>query len=163
MSDRNHVKVSGYFWAYELACSCCGRLVLQPRLLDVLDEIRIDWGSAIMPTSGCRCMLKNEEIYRKKNEMRIATGLPKMRVNKSSPHLIGSAPQIIDKGGWAADLPIVYDMIDLDDREQWLADLGVRGAGFGPNFTHFDVKPRREQFRSWIYNSGKATRRTVID
>lgn len=161
MSDRNLTQLSDYFWAYEVACKCCGRLLIRPELLIIMDEIRKDYGEPISPSSWCRCPLKNKQIYAALNEERRRRGLPKIKVNNDSPHII--SPQKFDGGGHAVDYPVAYSMDELDDRERWFRSMGAVGVGFALDFTHVDVKPRPGTgFRSWIYNHGKATRRTVI-
>ena len=143
-------------------CPCCGVLVVRKKLLTIMDAIRDNHGDALRPTSWCRCLTKNTMIYRDKNQGRAALGKSAITVNHSSPHLIGAgSPTIKQKGGWAVDLPVVY--ADIDETEEWLRALGVVGAGFGPNFTHVDIKPRESVlFRSWTYKDGAAMRRTLI-
>jgi len=160
---RNEVKISDHFWAYEIECPCCGRIVLRQELIVIMELIRKDYGRPVAVSSGCRCLLHNKMVYDSINKGRRDAGLSKIRENKTSPHLIGSAPQIIDKGGWAWDVRIVYELNDLDDTEARFQEMGVKGVGFGTDFTHVDVKPRPgTDFRSWIYTDGKAVKRTVL-
>jgi hypothetical protein len=161
MSDRNDLQVSDHFWAYEIACPCCGRLIIRPLLLAIMDEVRNDFGKPLSPTSWCRCIQKNKAVYDQINEDRRRRGLKTVAVNTDSPHIM--SPLKFDGGGLAVDYPIAYLMDELDERERWFRAMGAVGVGFGLDFTHVDVKPRPgEGFRSWIYNHGKPQRRTVI-
>ena len=147
---RNGVKVGRFIWLYEIECKCCGTAIVRPRLISIFNTIRADHGAPITPTSWCRCMRKNREIY-------AAKGIP---VNDTSPHLIGRSRSIFDFGGYAFDIPVVFDP-DLNER--WFREMGVVGVGFGSNFTHIDIKPRPGiKFRSWTYTDGRAATRTVI-
>jgi hypothetical protein len=161
--DRNKVQISDYFWAYEMACPCCGRLIIRMPLCAAMDEIREDHGRSISPTSWCRCIFHNSEVYQAKRFQNELAGITKkLKTNKTSPHIIGKGPGIIDFGGWAVDYPVTYDLVELDDREDWMKSLGVVGVGWAATFTHIDTKPRPGvAFRSWIYNDGRATARTV--
>lgn len=161
--DRNRVQISDYFWAYEMACPCCARLIIRMPLCAAMDGIREDHGRGIRPTSWCRCIFHNAAVYDGKRKTNEAAGLKtKLKTNKTSPHIIGKGPGIIDFGGWAIDYPVTYDLVEIDERERWMQSLGVVGVGWGATFTHIDMKPRPGvSFRSWIYNDGQAAARTV--
>lgn len=156
---RNGVKVGRFVWLWEIECPHCGMAIARPRLIKIFNRIRADHGGPISPTSWNRCVHKNRDVYAAKNEYLKAVGLPEIPVNETSPHLIGDSPDIIDFGGYAFDIPIVFSI----DRESWFREIGVVGVGFGSNFTHIDIKPRPGiSFRSWTYVDGRATVLTAI-
>ncbi len=163
MSDRNQFQISEHFWAYEMECPCCARLIIRPVLCIAMDELRNEYGKPISPTSWCRCPLYNIDVYDRKRTLLEAQGIKKkLKTNKTSPHIIGKGKDIIDFGGWAVDYPVVYDLTELNEREKWMESLHIIGVGWGQNFTHIDMKPRQGvKFRSWIYNDGRATARTI--
>ena len=55
-------KVSDHFYNYEIECQCgCGFNAMSPDTLAVADSIRDFQGSAIVCSSGCRCVDHNAE------------------------------------------------------------------------------------------------------
>jgi len=157
---RNDVQISEHFKASEAECPCCGLLVLRPQILVALERIRADRKRGpLLATSWCRCEKDNERIYADKNFERKIAGLKPFKT-PNSPHLVGCSNDIVDGGGWAVDLPVVYTAADIP----YFRSLGVRGLGIGNNFIHIDFKPRDgEQFRAWTYDFGKPTRLVVVD
>lgn len=148
---RNGVKVGRFVWLYEIECRCCGTAIVRPRLIQIFDKIRAKRGHPITPTSWCRCTKKNREIY-------AAKGLD---ANTTSPHLIGRGSGIRDFGGYAFDIPVAFNP---ESFESWFFnELDVVGVGFGPDFTHVDIKPRPgTKHRSWKYVDGKPEVLSVI-
>jgi len=160
MARRNDVQISEHFRAFEAECPCCGLVVIRAEVVDALERLRADRGSGpLAATSWCRCERDNARIYEKKNHRRRLAGLPEI-APFVSPHVVGCVEGVIDGGGWAVDLPLVYTAADI----QYFRHFGVHGLGIGPDFTHIDFKPRGlEQFRAWTYDFGKPTRLVVVD
>lgn len=84
MSGRvNDVRVSPHFTLREFQCSCCGRVMLAPSLLCLLEELRELRGRAVVLTSGYRCREHNEKV--------------------------GGAPRSLHMAGRAADIAVPRD------------------------------------------------------
>ena len=77
----NDFQVSEHFILREFECPCCHRVMLDSKLIDVLEHIRARLGGRpVIVTSGYRCPEHNE--------------------------LIGGAPNSDHLYGWAADIVI---------------------------------------------------------
>ena len=55
-------KISPHFDQSELACHCCGFYNLDPRMLFILEKVRLAAGTLMMINSGCRCTKHNAEV-----------------------------------------------------------------------------------------------------
>ncbi|GEM_PF-833006 len=58
----NKLRVSFYFSLNEFECPCCKRVMIDERLLEKLEALRILWGKPLIITSGYRCESYNKEI-----------------------------------------------------------------------------------------------------
>lgn len=56
-----------YFTEKEFACPDCGLSALDPKLIDILDEAREEFGRPIIITSGTRCLKHNKKVGGKPN------------------------------------------------------------------------------------------------
>jgi uncharacterized protein YcbK (DUF882 family) len=54
--------LSPHFSSNELACKCCGRLLLDPKLLDGLETLRNLAGVPVFVHAGYRCTRHNHEV-----------------------------------------------------------------------------------------------------
>lgn len=61
-SRANDIVVSPHFRLLEFQCACCGRVMLVPTLLDLLEAIRAERGSPVIVTSGYRCAEHNAAV-----------------------------------------------------------------------------------------------------
>ena len=59
---NNNIKIAEHFNLSEFACPCCGRVMLDKRILDYLIEVRQRFGAPVIVTSGYRCELHNLHI-----------------------------------------------------------------------------------------------------
>lgn len=64
------------FTKAELACRHCGALNYHPGFLDRLQDVRKEYGSAMVPTSGCRCKFHNTREGGHPNSSHICDILP---------------------------------------------------------------------------------------
>jgi uncharacterized protein YcbK (DUF882 family) len=126
-------KMSQYFSEEEIVCHCCGALPengIDPKLYDVLDQIRIMVGKPLNVNCGYRCPKHNAEI---------PGSVP------NSQHVLGTAADI-DAGGIGVDeLAAIC--------EQVLSFFGISG-GIGKywsgKFVHCDV--RKDGPARWTEN-----------
>lgn len=51
-----------YFTAGEFACKCCGRVMIDNRLVTMLDRVRHTLGKPIYVSSGYRCTAHNKAV-----------------------------------------------------------------------------------------------------
>ena len=58
-SYMNNMRVSKNFSLKEFQCPCCGRVMLDARLLSFLQTLRNQYGQPIIITSGYRCEIHN--------------------------------------------------------------------------------------------------------
>lgn len=61
MADVGKIKAR-YFVAGEFACKCCGRVVIDNRLVAMLDRVRHTLGKPIYVNSGYRCAAHNKAV-----------------------------------------------------------------------------------------------------
>lgn len=54
--------LSPHFSKAELACRCCGELIIDQRLIDALEELRSLAGREILIYDGYRCLAHNQEV-----------------------------------------------------------------------------------------------------
>lgn len=102
-----------YFKASEFACNCgCGGMV-QPELVEEVDELRHQLGKPIIINSGFRCLDWNRHV--------------------------GGAPSSYHMQGLACDLKFELDPL----RNRKLVTLALnrfRGIGIYKNFVHVDLR-----------------------
>ena len=117
LNEINNVIISPYFNLSEFACPCCKRVMLHPKLLVKLIELRKILERPIHITSGYRCTKYNNQIGGILN----------------SYHCIGLAADIKVKD------------INLIELLGYAEDVDFNGIGFyeKKNFLHLDVRPTK--------------------
>jgi uncharacterized protein YcbK (DUF882 family) len=58
----NDIQLTPHFKLREFQCRCCSLVKLTPKLLKLLEELRVKWGSPIIITSGYRCASHNRYV-----------------------------------------------------------------------------------------------------
>ena len=113
----NDIIISPHFNLSEFACPCCKRVMLHPKLLAKLMELRKILERPIYITSGYRCPEYNQKIGGVVN----------------SYHCIGLAADIQVKD------------ISLIDLLGYAEEIDFAGIGFyaKKNFLHLDVRPTK--------------------
>lgn len=107
--------ISKNFSRYEFACKCgCGFDTVDIELIQVLEDIRADYGHPITISSGCRC---------KKHNARVGG-------NDNSQHLYGRAADFSVEGIPAS---MVYTKL-------LAMNPGKYGLGLYPAWVHIDTR-----------------------
>ena len=122
LNSINHIIIAPHFNLSEFACPCCRRVMLHPKLLGKLMELRNILERPVYITSGYRCPGYNREVG----------GVP------NSYHCIGLAADIKVKD------------INLIELLEICENIGFGGIGFyeKKNFLHLDVRPtKRSRWR----------------
>ena len=120
--------LSPHFSKQELACRCCGRLKIDPRLIDALEALRQLAGVPMVIHAGYRCPVHNREVGGVSN----------------SEHTLGLAADINVPG---LNLQQMYDLASEVPQFAY----GGMGA-YDTNFLHVDVRDHRAR---WARVSGK--------
>ena len=117
LNSINNLRVAKYFKLDEFACPCCKKVMLHPKLLSKLVELRKILERPVMVTSGYRCPKYNQEVG----------GVI------SSYHCIGLAADVAVKDIALITLLEVCENLDFD------------GIGFyeKKGFLHLDVRPTK--------------------
>ena len=117
LNEINNVIISPYFNLSEFTCPCCKRVMLHPKLLVKLIELRKILERPIHITSGYRCTKYNNQIGGMLN----------------SYHCIRLAADIKVKD------------INLIELLGYAEDVDFNGVGFyeKKNFLHLDVRPTK--------------------
>ena len=117
LNSINHLRVAKYFKLDEFACPCCKKVMLHPKLLSKLVELRNILERPVMVTSGYRCPKYNQEVG----------GVI------SSYHCIGLAADVTVKD---IDLLVLLEICE---------NLDFDGIGFyeKKGFLHLDVRPTK--------------------
>ena len=117
LNSINNLKVAKYFKLSEFACPCCNLVMLHPKLLVKLIELRKILGRPVYITSGYRCTKYNHQIGGILN----------------SYHIIGLA----------ADIKITD--INLIELLEICENIDFNGIGFyeKKSFLHLDVRPTK--------------------
>ena len=111
--------ISSHFSEEELRCKCCGKLVVDGRLIQLLEKIRSLVDAPVVVTSGYRCPRHNAEI------------------RESSPmsyHVLGMAADIKQ---YRFDNLVFHTMIKRAWTDGELPELG--GLGLYEGRVHVDV------------------------
>ena len=122
LNSTNNIKITKYFNLSEFSCPCCNKVMLHPKLLGKLVELRNALERPLYVTSGYRCFEHNRQVG----------GI----VN--SYHCIGLAADIKVKDINLIELLEICENIDFN------------GIGFyeRKNFLHLDVRPtKRSRWR----------------
>jgi hypothetical protein len=105
--------LSDHFKSEEFKCPCCGRVVVDSKLIEKLELLRTFFnGASIMITSGYRCPDHNMKVGGVKN----------------SQHTLGKAADIKVKG---------YDPVDVAKRAR---ACGFAFVKVYPTWVHVDVR-----------------------
>ena len=122
LNQVNNIIISPHFKLSEFACPCCNLVMLHPKLLAKLVELRNIMERPVYITSGYRCFKYNSKVGGVKN----------------SYHLIGLAADIKVEDTNLIELLEVCENIDFN------------GIGFyeKKKFLHLDVRPtKRSRWR----------------
>ena len=122
LNSINNIKIATHFNLSEFACPCCNLVMLHPKLLAKLVELRNILERPVYITSGYRCFEYNQKVGGVRN----------------SYHRIGLA----------ADIKV--DDISLIELLEVCENIDFNGIGFyeKKNFLHLDVRPtRRSRWR----------------
>ena len=117
LNSINNIGIAEHFRLSEFACPCCKRVMLHPKLLAKLVELRKTLERAVYITSGYRCPKYNQKIGGVVN----------------SYHCIGLAADIQVK-----DISLL-DLLEICE------NINFNGIGFyeKKNFLHLDVRPTK--------------------
>ena len=117
LNSINNLKVARDFNLSEFACPCCNRVMLHPRLLAKLVELRNILERPVYITSGYRCSGYNRKVGGVTN----------------SYHCIGLAADVKVKD------------INLIELLEICENIDFAGIGFyeKKNFLHLDVRPTK--------------------
>jgi uncharacterized protein YcbK (DUF882 family) len=119
ISPKNQIRISKNFILSEFQCPCCKRVILDFRLLDMLEILRRKIGDRpIIVNSGYRCPKYNEQ----------AGGVP------GSYHLYGMAADVRVPG------------MEPGKLIQYAYDVGFLGLGLYKTFCHLDI---RANYTNW--------------
>ncbi|NPB07460.1 MAG: peptidase M15 [Aquificae bacterium] len=117
-------KAIKYFKPEEFLCKHCGRVKIESRIVEILEELRRSLKKPLIITSAYRCPVHNRRIGGVRN----------------SAHTKGYAVDIRCGNG--------------EDRQrivEFLLKKGVKRIGIHRNFIHFDLDPKKPSPRLWIY------------
>jgi len=113
-----------HFKAGEFACRHCGKVLIESRLIEILEALREHMGKPLVITSAYRCPVHNRRIG---------------GVNNSA-HV----------GGYAVDIKCT-NSLDRQKILEFLLSRGVERIGIHPAFIHFDLDPQKPSPRVWLY------------
>ncbi|MCW7079297.1 MAG: D-Ala-D-Ala carboxypeptidase family metallohydrolase [Canidatus Methanoxibalbensis ujae] len=113
-----------FFRPKEFKCPCCGKLIIDPELVQLLDRIRYELGRPIRITSGYRCPSWNKKVGGKRN----------------SAHLKGKAVDI-----YYPNREYLYHLIGI------LIFFRIPRIGIARNFVHIDIDLTKPHPRIWLY------------
>ncbi len=122
LNGINNLKVARHFRLSEFACPCCNLVMLHPKLLAKLTELRNILKRPVYITSGYRCPGYNRKV--------------------------GGVANSYHSIGLAADIKV--GDINLFDLLEICENVDFNGIGFyqKKNFLHLDVRPtRRNRWR----------------
>ncbi|HBY57450.1 MAG TPA: hypothetical protein DEG96_06270 [Candidatus Atribacteria bacterium] len=112
-SPKNHIRISRNFILSEFECPCCKRVMIDFRLVDMLEILRKKIGDKpIIVNSGYRCVEYNQKVG----------GVPE------SYHLYGMAADVRVPGVAPAEL-LAY-----------AEEVGFLGLGLYDTFCHLDIR-----------------------
>ena len=122
LNEINDIDIAKHFRLSEFACPCCNLVMLHPKLLTKLIELRKILERPVYITSGYRCSRYNRKV--------------------------GGVTNSYHRIGLAADVKVKD--INLIELLEVCENIGFNGIGFyeKKNFLHLDVRPtKRSRWR----------------
>ncbi|MEA2022366.1 MAG: D-Ala-D-Ala carboxypeptidase family metallohydrolase [Candidatus Caldatribacteriota bacterium] len=118
LNSTNNIKIAKHFRLSEFSCPCCNRVMLHPKLLAKLVELRNILERPVYITSGYRCPKYNQKVGGVLN----------------SYHCIGLAADITVK-----DMELIL-LLEICE------NIDFNGIGFyeKKHFLHLDVRPTKK-------------------
>ena len=113
-----------HFVAREFVCRHCGSVVIESRLIEVLEKLRLYLGKPVIITSAYRC----EEYNR----------------------AIGGVENSAHVRGYAIDVKVI-DSFTRFEAVNFLLSAGIKRIGIAEDFVHFDIDPEKPSPRIWVY------------
>ncbi len=125
-------KLSEHFNVSEFVCKCdsCDEILVDQRLVDLLERVREHIGAALVVTSGYRCANYQAELKLRGYETAIGP----------SEHEFGRAADIMSEGKTGAQLAEAAEK------------AGFEAIGIGSVFIHVDLRTGKR--RRWTYARG---------
>ena len=117
--------LSKNFSTQEFQCPCCGVASVDPRLVNLLQKVRDEFGKPISITSGYRCAAHNKAV----------------KGSATSSHLYGFAVDVA-----CASSAYRFDLLRIIP--QYFVRFGV-----GADFIHLDVDQTKDQKVAWVYSN----------
>ena len=125
MEDSNQTttreKLTENFYRDEFACPCCGSDRIDRGLVSKLQELRNEYGRALIINSGVRCLKHNDEV----------------KGAKYSSHIYGFAVDIA-----CTDASQRWELIPLCQKI-------FKRVGKYDSWVHVDVDPNKPQNKFW--------------
>jgi hypothetical protein len=118
-----------HFKLREFACKCGCGILPQNHLMDLADQIREEWGSALDVRSGARCLKHTMHLR--------ATGIP---AKLQSAHLSGEA---VDLAPVAASNVKQFQDFCTKKLEEW--NCWMEDPTCTPGWAHIQVRPTRKR------------------
>lgn len=117
------MNLSQHFKRSEFACKCgCGRDDINPKLIDVLEDVRIHFNTPVYINSGCRCPQHNQSVGG----------------TRHSQHVLGNAADISVQ---RVNPKSVADYLETKYPDKF-------GIGRYKTFTHIDVRSVKARWGS---------------
>lgn len=113
-----------YFKEKEFDCACCGKNLMEPEFLFVLDQVRHVAGIPFIVNSGYRCPHHNKDV--------------------------GGTPGSAHVSGYAADIKA----ITADQQFKIVSaalKVGINRIGVAKTYIHLDADPAKNPERLWSY------------
>lgn len=123
------VNLGNHFKSYEFQCPCgqCKELIIDCRLIEYLEALRLRVELPIRITSGYRC--RGYQSTLREHNINTALG--------TSQHELGMAADISIEGMSGPQLELI------------LRDMGIKAVGVADRWVHFDLRADKE--RRWTY------------
>ncbi len=113
-----------YFRANEFRCRHCGEILIESRVIEILEGLRKHLGKPVVITSAYRCRVHNKRI--------------------------GGVPNSAHVKGYAVDIRCT-NSLDRQKILEFLIKEGVQRIGIHSRFIHFDLDSKKPSPRVWLY------------